>query len=134
MKDINELELPEDVRYGEDHEWARLEGNNVRVGVSDYAQDALGDITFVELPEEGDTFKKGEEFGTVESTKAVSELFMPVSGEILSVNQDLGESPELVNQDPYGGGWMVTVKPDDPNELDELMTKDDYLDMLKGIE
>ncbi len=134
MKDINELELPEDVLYGEDHEWARLEGKKVRVGVSDYAQDALGDITFVELPEEGDTFEKGEEFGTVESTKAVSELFMPVSGEIIAINQDLGESPELVNQDPYGGGWMVLVKPDSLEELDELMTKDDYLELLKGIE
>lgn len=134
MKDINELELPEDVSYGEDHEWARLEGKNVRVGVSDYAQDALGDITFVELPEEGDTFEKGEEFGTVESTKAVSELFMPVGGEIVSVNQELGESPELVNQDPYGNGWMVMVKPEDPAEIDDLMTKDDYLEMLKGIE
>ena len=126
--------LPEDLSYGEDHEWARREGKNIRVGVSDYAQDALGDITFVELPEEGDTFEKGEEFGTVESTKAVSELFMPVGGEIVAVNQDLSESPELVNQDPYGGGWMVLVKPDDPEEIDELMTKDDYLEMLKGIE
>lgn len=134
MKDINELDLPDDVRYGEDHEWARLEGKKVRVGVSDYAQDALGDVTYVELPEEGDSFERGEEFGTVESTKAVSELFMPVGGEILAVNQDLAESPELVNQAPYGDGWLVLVKPDDPAEFDELMSKDDYLEMLKGIE
>ncbi|MBW2636143.1 MAG: glycine cleavage system protein GcvH [Deltaproteobacteria bacterium] len=132
MKEIGELVIPGDVRYAEDHEWARLEGEDVRIGVNDYAQDQLGDIVFVELPQVGDTFAKGEEFGTVESVKAVSELYMPLGGEIIAVNDDLEDSPEMVNQEPYEGGWMILVKPSDEDEWDDLMTKDVYLDLLKG--
>lgn len=132
MKEIDELIIPGDARYAEDHEWARLEGNEVRIGINDYAQDQLGDIVYVELPQVGDTFEKGDEFGTVESVKAVSELYMPLGGEVVAVNEDLEDSPELVNQEPYEGGWMILVKPDDEGELDDLMTKAAYLDMLKG--
>jgi len=134
MKEIDELNLPCDVRYAEDHEWIRYEGDKVRIGISDYAQDQLGDIVFVELPQSNDTFEKGEEFGTVESVKAVSELYMPIGGEILSVNPALEESPDLVNQSPYNDGWMIEVKPSDSAELEALITRDAYLEMLKGLE
>jgi len=134
MKEISELNLPTDIRYTEDHEYARPEDDRVRVGITDYAQDQLGDIVFVELPQEGDTFEKGKEFGTVESVKAVSELNMPISGTILAVNTTLAEQPETVNTDPYNNGWMIEVKPDNPSELDALMSKDAYLEMLKGME
>ena len=134
MKEISELNLPADIRYTEDHEYARPEDDRARVGITDYAQDQLGDIVFVELPQEGDTFEKGKEFGTVESVKAVSELNMPISGTILAVNTTLGEQPETVNTDPYNDGWMIEVKPDNPLELDELMSKDAYFEMLKGME
>ncbi len=132
MKEINELNMPDDVRYANDHEWARLEGDKVRVGLDDYAQDQLGDIVFVELPQEGDTFKKGEVFATVESVKAVCECYLPVGGEITAVNTALEESPELVNQGPYDDGWMVEVKPTDTSEMDALMTNVDCLEKLKG--
>ncbi len=134
MKEISELNLPAEIRYTEDHEYVRPEDDRVRVGITDYAQDQLGDIVFVELPQEGNTFEKGQEFGTVESVKAVSELYMPISGEILAVNTTLAEQPETVNTDPYNDGWMIEVKPDNPIELDALMSKDAYLEMLKGME
>ena len=132
MKEIDELVIPGDARYAEDHEWARLEGENVRIGINDYAQDQLGDIVFLELPEVGDSLEKGEEFGTVESVKAVSELYMPLAGEIIAVNEDLEDAPEMVNQEPYEGGWMILVKPSDKDDWDDLMTKNAYLDFLKG--
>ena len=131
MKEINDLIFPEDVRYTDDHEWARPEGDKVKIGISDYAQNQLGDIVFVELPRLGDTFEKGEEFGTVESVKAVAELYMPVGGEILNINKKLEESPELVNHDPYNEGWMIEIRPDNPDELNSLMNRDPYLEMLK---
>ena len=131
MKEIDELNIPDDLRYAEDHEWVRPEGDKVRVGINDYAQDQLGDIVFVELPRVGDSFEKGKEFGIVESVKAVSELYMPVGGEILAVNTSLEELPELVNTSPYDDGWMIEVKPSDPSELDTLMTRDSYLKMLR---
>jgi glycine cleavage system H protein len=132
MKELNELNFPQDLHYAESHEWARSEGDRIKIGISDYAQDQLGDIVFVELPEKGDTFGKGEEFGTVESVKAVSELYMPVGGEVTAVNAALEESPEKVNQAPYSDGWMIEIKPEDASELDALLTKDAYLDTLKG--
>ena len=134
MKEISELNLPADLCYTDDHEWARFEDDKVRVGLDDYAQDQLGDIVFVELPQEGDTFKKGEVFATVESVKAVSECYMPVGGKIVSVNNDLEESPELVNNNPYGDGWFVVINPGDPSEMDTLMTNDACLEKLKGTE
>lgn len=134
MREIGELNLPDDVFYSEDHEWARSEGGIVRVGISDYAQDRLGDITFVELPEVGDTFEAGDEFGTLESTKAVSEMLMPVGGEIVGVNAALEESPDLLNHDPYGEGWIITINPSNPEELESLMMRDAYMEMLEGMD
>ena len=132
MKELSELNLPDDVRYAESHEWAKSEGDKVRVGISDYAQDQLGDIVFVELPEVGDSLDKGEEFGTVESVKAVSELYMPVDGEIIAVNSELEDNPEWVNNTPYADGWMIEIKPDDPSAIDGLLTREGYLEKLKG--
>ena len=132
MKELNELSFPDDVRYAKSHEWARLEGDKIKVGISDYAQDQLGDIVFVELPEVGDTFGKGEEYGTVESVKAVSELYMPVAGEIVAINDTLEDAPEKVNNSPYGDGWMIEVKADTPSEIDDLMDNNAYITTLKG--
>jgi len=134
MKEIEELFLPDNVRYAETHEWARADGDNMTIGINDYAQDQLGDIVFVELPEIGATFEKGEEFGTLESVKAVSEIYMPVSGEITAINEDLEEAPELVNGEPYNAGWIIEVKPNDPDEINTLMSSSEYLEMLKGEE
>ncbi len=134
MKELEELFLPDDVQYTETHEWVRGDGGSVTVGINDYAQDQLGDIVFVELPEVGDIFEKGEEFGTLESVKAVSEICMPVSGEITAINESLEEAPELVNQEPYNDGWIIKVKPDDPDEIKTLMHSEEYVEMLKGEE
>ena len=133
MKELSALNLPDDIKYSQDHEWVRIEGDTLVIGITDYAQDQLGDIVYVEMPRAGDTLARGDEFGTVESVKAVSELFLPVGGEVLTVNADLEESPELVNQDPYAKGWMVEVKLEDPSEMDDLMDKGAYLEMLKGL-
>ena len=132
MKEIEDVIWPDDIRYAESHEWAKAEGDSVKVGISDYAQDQLGDIVFVEMPEVGETFDKGAEFGTVESVKAVSELYLPVGGEIVAVNSALEDAPELINNTPYSDGWMIEVKADDPTELEDLMAKDAYLTSLKG--
>jgi glycine cleavage system H protein len=132
MKELNELNFPDDVRYAKSHEWARSDGDTIKVGISDYAQDQLGDIVFVELPEVGDTFGQGEEFGTVESVKAVSELYMPVAGEVVAINDTLEDAPEKVNNTPYADGWMLEVKADNPAEMDNLMDNNAYVDTLKG--
>ncbi|ACN15593.1 GcvH [Desulforapulum autotrophicum HRM2] len=132
MKEINELNLPEDVRYTEDHEWAKVENTVFTIGINDYAQDQLGEIVFVEMPEIGTSFSKGDEFGTVESVKAVSELYMPVSGEVVEINQGLEDAPELVNNDCYGAGWIIRVKPSNVAEMDLLMDKKTYLESLEG--
>lgn len=132
MKKINDLNLPEDVQYTKDHEWAKSEQESVIIGINDYAQDQLGEIVFVEMPEVGDTFSAGEEFGTVESVKAVSELYIPISGEVVAVNNNLEDAPELVNEDCYQGGWIIKVKAADKGEMDTLMDKAAYLEMLKG--
>ena len=131
MKELDELHLPEDLGYTDDHEWAQITGETVRIGVSDYAQDQLGDIVFVELPAVGDSFEKGEEFGTLESVKAVSELYTPMSGEVVAVNTALTDSPELINQDPYGA-WIIEIKPSAPSEFAQLHTAAAYLEMLRG--
>jgi glycine cleavage system H protein len=134
MKEISELVVPEDLKFAEDHEWARKEGGSIRIGISDFAQDQLGDITFAELPAIGDVLEQGEEFGTLESTKAVSELYLPVGGEVVDVNLELEEDPGLVNRDPYGKGWIVLVKPESMDEYGELMDRDAYIEMLEGLE
>ena len=132
MKEIDALNFPDNVRYSQDHEWARKDGDFFVVGISDYAQDQLGDIVFVEMPEAGSSYEKGEVFGTVESVKAVSELFMPVAGEIVEINPKLEDSPELVNNDPYKEGWMLKIKASNPGDFDELMDLAAYLSHLKG--
>lgn len=133
-KNIGELRLPNDVRYSNSHEWGKIVGDTVVVGISDYAQDQLGDVVFVEYPEIGAKFAKGDVFGTVESVKAVSELYMPIGGEIVKVNEGLAESPGLVNEDPYDKGWILEVRPDNLSDLDNLMDSAAYSDMLKGVE
>jgi glycine cleavage system H protein len=132
MKDINELNLPEDVKYTKDHEWAKADGDTVTIGINDYAQDQLGEIVFVEMPQEGDSFSAEDEFGSVESVKAVSEMYMPISGEIAAINEDLEDAPEKVNEDCYQSGWIIKVKASDLSEMDALMDKAAYLEMLKG--
>ncbi|MBM9538737.1 glycine cleavage system protein GcvH [Desulfobulbus alkaliphilus] len=132
MKKINDLNLPEHVKYTKDHEWAKFEEEVVTIGITDYAQDQLGEIVFVEMPEVVDTFSAQDEFGTVESVKAVSALYMPISGEVVAVNDNLEDAPELVNEDCYQGGWIIKIKPADSAEMDALMDKAAYLEMLKG--
>ena len=132
MKELNELSFPDDIRYSESHEWAKADGAKVKIGITDYAQDQLGDIVFVEMPGVGETFAKGAEFGTVESVKAVSELYIPIAGEVVAVNPALEDAPELINNSPYTDGWMLEIKPDDPSEIEKLMTKDAYLASLQG--
>ncbi len=131
MKEIEELDLPGDIYYTKDHEWARKEGETVKIGISDYAQDQMGDIVFVELPETGSVFMKGEEFGTLESVKAVSEVYAPLSGEVIAVNSELENSPELLNEEPYSN-WIIEMRPSDENQYDELLNRDDYLEMIRG--
>jgi glycine cleavage system H protein len=121
------MEYPEELRYTTEHEWVSSEeGNRVRVGITDFAQDALGDVVYVDLPEEGTEVTAGEPFGEVESTKSVSDIFSPVSGRVVERNGVLSETPELVNQDPYGEGWMVVVEMTDPDQLDRLLNADAY--------
>jgi glycine cleavage system H protein len=111
------LNIPEDLQYTKSHEWVRIEGETATIGITDHAQDELGDIVFVELPEEGDTFDAGESFGTVESVKAVSDLYAPVGGEVVEVNSALEDAPENINEDPYGEGWIVKLRTTDEADL-----------------
>jgi len=122
--------IPDDRRYMESHEYAARDGDAVRVGISDFAQDELGDVVFVELPDVGDAVTHDEAFGVVESIKAVSDLYAPVSGEVTAVNDDLFDAPELVNDDPYGDGWMLEVSLDDESELDDLFSADEYEEQI----
>jgi glycine cleavage system H protein len=120
------MNFPEDLQYTRDHEWARVQGNRVTVGITDFAQEQLGDVVYVEFPDVGDVVKKGEAFGVVESTKAVSDLFAPVSGKVVEVNSPLADAPETVNEDPYEEGWMIVVEITDPKELAELLDGPTY--------
>ena len=124
------MNFPTNVKYTSEHEWIRLEGEEAYVGITDYAQDQLGDIVFVDVTTEGETLEAGEVFGTIEVVKTVSDLFLPVGGEILEVNPELEEHPELVNQDPYGKGWMVRIRPTDVSEMDKLMDAEAYKQII----
>lgn len=126
------MNIPADLKYTEDHEWVRVEGDTATVGVTDFAQGELGDVVFVEIETEGEELDKGETFGTVEAVKTVSDLFMPVGGEVSEVNEELADEPELVNKDPYGKGWMVKIKMADTSEADDLMSADDYEKMVNA--
>jgi len=120
------FEVPDDRRYLETHEWVRIEGGTARVGITDFAQDELGDVVFVEYPEVGERLDQEAQFGVIESIKAVSDLYAPISGEVTAVNETIETAPELVNEDPYGEGWMLEIDPDEENELDELLTAEAY--------
>jgi len=132
MKDVSELKFPEELGYVESHEWVRSEDGRARIGITDYAQDQLGDVVYVELPAVGKALAKGAPFGSVESVKAVSELYMPVSGKVVETNPALENSPELVNSDPYGQGWMIVVEPSQSEELKGLLGVQVYREKLKG--
>ena len=125
------FDIPDDRRFLESHEWARLDDGIVRVGISDFAQDELGDVVFVEYPEVGEHFDREAVFGVVESIKAVSDLYMPISGTIEATNDALLDAPELVNEDPYGEGWMLEVDPDDEDELEELLSAEAYSEQVE---
>ena len=123
------MNTPKELKYSKEHEWVKDENGNYRIGITHFAQSELGDIVFVELPEEGDDIAAGESFGSVESVKTVSELYAPISGKVLEVNEELEDSPELVNESPYEEAWMVVVEPSNVAELDELMTAEAYEEM-----
>jgi len=122
--------VPKDLKYTREHEWAKQEGDRVRVGITAYAQEQLGDVVFVELPKVGAKVTATKNFGVVESVKAVSDLFAPISGEVVEINGELSQKPETVNQDPYGRGWMIVVKPSNKGEWDQLLTAQQYEDVL----
>jgi glycine cleavage system H protein len=123
------MNIPEDLRYSREHEWVRVTGNVARVGITDFAQDSLGDVVFVQLPDVGLDVVAGASISEIESTKSVSDVYVPVSGAVAAVNDALGEQPELVNQDPYGGGWMFDIELSDPSEVDALMDAAAYREL-----
>lgn len=131
MEESKKFTFDDSVRYSREHTWARNEDNLVAVGISDFAQHQLGEIIFVELPEPDATFSQDEVFGVVESVKTASDLYMPLSGKVVEINDDLADAPELVNREPYKGGWMIKVAPDDPSEMDSLLFSKGYLEMIK---
>jgi glycine cleavage system H protein len=120
------MNVPDDRRYTQDHEWARLEDGRVRVGITDYAQDALGDVVFVQLPERGAQVEAGATFSEVESTKSVSDIYAPVAGTVVEVNSELADAPQRINEDPYGEGWICLIEPSDPAALDTLLDAEGY--------
>ena len=124
------MKVPDNLKYTKDHEWIRVDGDNSFVGITDFAQGELGDIVFIEIETEGETLNKEEVFGTIEAVKTVSDLFMPVGGEVLELNPALEDNPDLVNKDPYGEGWMIKVKISDPSEIDGLLSPEEYKDLI----
>ena len=126
------MEYPDDLKYTKEHEWARYLDGRVTVGITDYAQDALGEVVYLELPENDSDISREDTFGVIESVKAVSDLFAPVSGRVVEVNSALVESPEMINTDPYGEGWLMVVEPSDVAELDELMTAKEYAEHVRS--
>jgi glycine cleavage system H protein len=125
------MNFPEDLKYTSEHEWVRIDGDVATVGITDYAQDQLGDIVFVELPEEGETVEKGDTFGVVESTKSVSDLYVPLSGKVIESNDPLLDSPDIINEDPYGEGWMIRIKLENSSEVKELLDAKSYQKMVE---
>ena len=120
------MSVPADLKYTSEHEWIRVEGDEIVVGVTDFAQGELGDVVFIEIETQGENLSRGDTFGTIEAVKTVSDLYMPVDGEVLEVNSALEDTPELVNSEPFKGGWMIRVRISDPSQLDELLSADDY--------
>ncbi len=124
--------VPEDLHYSKDHEWVRVDGEQAIIGITDYAQNSLGDVVYVELPKAEDEFAANEAFGSVESVKAVSEVFTPIAGAVVKINEALADEPETVNSDPYGAGWMIRLKMSNPAEVDSLLTAAEYEDFTKA--
>lgn len=124
------MNIPGDLKYTKDHEWCKVEGDTMTIGITDFAQSELGDIVFVEVETEGEKLDKEEVFGTIEAVKTVSDLFMPISGEVIEFNEELESSPEVVNSDPYGEGWMIKVKITDQSDLDDLLDAEAYKDLI----
>lgn len=133
MTDVSNMKIPEDLVYTEEHEWVKSADGSLKIGITDFAQSQLGDIVFVELPEIGAVFEKGDEFGSIESVKAVAETYMPISGEILAVNNQLEDTPESLNSEPYEN-WLIEVKATDPGQLDQMMKSSEYLEMISKAE
>ncbi|KXS50380.1 glycine cleavage system protein GcvH [Halanaerobium congolense] len=125
------MSVKDDLYYSEDHEWIREEEDYLLIGITDFAQEELGDIVFVELPEVDEEFDKDDSFGVLESVKAVSDTFIPISGKVIEVNEDLIDNPELINNDPYGDGWLIKVEPADDSELDELLSAEEYAEFIE---
>ncbi|NIP43421.1 MAG: glycine cleavage system protein GcvH [candidate division Zixibacteria bacterium] len=125
------MDFPKDLKYSKEHEWIKVDGDTATIGITDYAQGELGDVVFVELPETGEEFKQMDAFGTIEAVKAVSELYTPVSGEIVEINDKLEDEAGLVNQDCYGDGWMIKIKLSNPSELDDLLDADKYKELVE---
>jgi glycine cleavage system H protein len=125
------MSIPKELRYSEEHEWVKVEGEKVTIGITYFAQSELGDIVFVELPEVGDVITAGEPFGSVESVKTVSELYAPIGGKVVEINEELSDSPEFVNESPYEKAWMVVIEPMDADEINNLMTAEQYEEMTK---
>jgi glycine cleavage system H protein len=126
------MNVPDDLRYSSDHEWVRTEGGRIRVGITDYAQDALGDVVFVDLPDVGSAVQPGGTIGEVESTKSVSDIYAPVSGTVVEVNADLADAPERLNEDPYGDGWICVLEPSDATEVEALLDAAAYRALIEG--
>ena len=126
------MNIPDDLRYTKDHEWIRIEDDTAIVGITDYAQGELGDVVFIEVETQGEELDKGEVFGTIEAVKTVSDLFMPVGGEVIQVNEKLDDEPELINKDPYGEGWMIKLKYSDLSESEDLLSPEDYKKMIES--
>jgi len=125
------MKFPDDLKYTKEHEWARVKGNKATIGITDYAQKELGDIVYVELPDVGDEVVQDEQFGVIESVKTVSDLFCPLSGEVIGINEELEDRPELVNEDPYVDGWLIRVEMSDPDELDNLLSAEAYEEYIE---
>jgi glycine cleavage system H protein len=126
------MDIPAELRYSSDHEWVRLEDGRARIGITDYAQDALGDVVFVDLPDTGTAVEKGASVSEVESTKSVSEIYAPVSGTIVEVNAELADNPQRLNDDPYGDGWLFVIEPSDPSQVGELLEAEGYRELIEG--
>jgi len=126
------MNVPDNLKYTKDHEWLRIENNEAIVGITDFAQAELGDIVFVEIETEGEKLEREEVFGTIEAVKTVSDMFMPLSGEVLEVNPKLEDNPDVINKDPYGDGWMIKISIDKPEELDNLLTADQYKELINA--
>lgn len=124
------MSIPDNLKYTQDHEWVKMDGDTLTSGITDFAQSELGDIIFIEFPREGESFDQGESFGTIEAVKTVADMFMPVSGEIVTINSSLEDAPESVNQDAYGTGWLVKIKPSDASQVDALMDAKAYEDHI----